>query len=92
MDSCLGARGLFGHSSSSDAAFGSRQLEVIQDLDLYFIRQIARGLGVSRSGAGPPPSRRSVLLDAFFRMRTDPSPRFSCPTSGKGLGDARDAG
>lgn len=45
MDSCLGARGLFGHSSSSDAAFGSRQLEVIQDLDLYFIRQIARGLG-----------------------------------------------
>lgn len=50
MDSCLGARGLFGHSSSSDAAFGSRQLEVIQDLDLYFIRQIARGLGVSRSG------------------------------------------
>lgn len=44
MDSCLGARGLFGHSSS-DSLFSNRQLEVIQDLDLYFIRQIAHNLG-----------------------------------------------
>lgn len=40
MDSCFGPRGLFGHSSA-DTLFSSTTLDVIQDLDLYFIRQIA---------------------------------------------------
>ncbi|KAH6948468.1 hypothetical protein HPB50_024571 [Hyalomma asiaticum] len=45
MDSCFGARSLFGGHSSTDTLFSSTQLEVIQDLDLYFIRQIAHSLG-----------------------------------------------
>ncbi|KAL1432284.1 hypothetical protein MTO96_013603 [Rhipicephalus appendiculatus] len=45
MDSCFGARSLFGGHSSADTLFSSTQLEVIQDLDLYFIRQIAHSLG-----------------------------------------------
>lgn len=44
MDSCFGARSLFGHSGT-DTLFSSTQLEVIEDLDLYFIRQIAHSLG-----------------------------------------------
>ncbi|KAH7983379.1 hypothetical protein HPB52_011526 [Rhipicephalus sanguineus] len=46
MDSCFGARSLFGGHSSTDTLFSSTQLEVIQDLDLYFIRQIAHSLGL----------------------------------------------
>lgn len=49
MDSCFGARSLFGHSGT-DTLFSSTQLEVIEDLDLYFIRQIAHSLGVSSHG------------------------------------------
>ncbi|XP_077544219.1 rhotekin-2-like isoform X2 [Haemaphysalis longicornis] len=45
MDSCFGARSLFGGHSSTDTLFSTTQLEVIQDLDLYFIRQIAHSLG-----------------------------------------------
>ncbi|EEC02258.1 hypothetical protein IscW_ISCW000996 [Ixodes scapularis] len=78
MDSCLGARGLFGHSSSSDAAFGSRQLEVIQDLDLYFIRQIARGLGVD-AFASDETVRRKLTGELARELRRE---RFQAVPTG----------
>lgn len=67
MDSCFGARSLFGGHSSTDTLFSSTQLEVIQDLDLYFIRQIAHSLGVSRVRWRP----------AYVRARAGYSERLS---------------